>query len=51
MPCAEQVAASLAAAGVSVEVLDLGSPEEWEKGPVLETVRKTSKVLVLELGP
>ena len=44
---AEEAAAQLDADGVSVEIVDLRSVMPWDKAAVLESVRKTSKVLVL----
>jgi 2-oxoisovalerate dehydrogenase E1 component beta subunit len=44
---AEEAAEQLAADGVSVEIVDLRSVMPWDKAAVLESVRKTSKVLVL----
>src|SRR3954449_11378932 len=44
---AEEAAQRLEADGVSVEILDLRSILPWDKAAVLESVRKTSKVLVL----
>jgi len=44
---AEEAAQQLEADGVSVEIVDLRSVMPWDKAAVLESVRKTSKVLVL----
>jgi len=44
---ADEAAQQLAADDVSVEVIDLRSVMPWDKQAVLESVRKTSKVLVL----
>ena len=44
---AEEAAEQLDADGVSVEIIDLRSVMPWDKAAVLESVRKTSKVLVL----
>src|ERR687883_57638 len=44
---AEEAAKELAADDVSVEIVDLRSVVPWDKQAVLESVRKTSKVLVL----
>src|ERR671930_389856 len=44
---AEEAAQQLEADGVSVEIVDLRSVLPWDKLAVLESVRKTSKVLVL----
>src|SRR5438128_315660 len=44
---AEEAAQQLENDGVSVEVLDLRSVVPWDKAAVLDSVRKTSKVLVL----
>ena len=44
---AEEAAQQLDADGVSVEILDLRTVMPWDKPAVLESVRKTSKVLVL----
>src|SRR4029078_5055253 len=44
---ADEAAADLAADDVSVEVIDLRTVMPWDKDAVLESVRKTSKVLVL----
>jgi len=44
---AEEAAAQLDGDGVSVEILDLRTLVPWDKRAVLESVRKTSKVLVL----
>jgi len=44
---AEEAAEHLDADGVSVEIVDLRSVMPWDKAAVLESVRKTSKALVL----
>ena len=44
---AEEAAQQLDADGVSVEIVDLRTVMPWDKAAVLESVRKTSKVLVL----
>ncbi len=44
---AEEAAQQLDGDGVSVEILDLRSVLPWDKAAVLESTRKTSKVLVL----
>ena len=44
---AEEAAKELAGDDVSVEIVDLRSVVPWDKAAVLESVRKTSKVLVL----
>ena len=44
---ASEAADQLEADGVSVEIVDLRSVLPWDKEAVLESVRKTSKVLVL----
>ncbi|HVP75552.1 MAG TPA: alpha-ketoacid dehydrogenase subunit beta [Gaiellaceae bacterium] len=44
---AEEAAQQLDADGVSVEIVDLRSVMPWDKPAVLDSVRKTSKVLVL----
>jgi 2-oxoisovalerate dehydrogenase E1 component beta subunit len=44
---AEEAAQQLDADGVSVEIIDLRTVLPWDKAAVLESVRKTSKVLVL----
>ena len=44
---AEEAAQQLYADGVSVEIVDLRSVMPWDKPAVLDSVRKTSKVLVL----
>jgi len=44
---AEEAAQQLDADGVSVEIVDLRSVMPWDKAAVLESARKTSKVLVL----
>jgi 2-oxoisovalerate dehydrogenase E1 component beta subunit len=44
---AEEAAKQLEDDGVSVEIVDLRTVMPWDKQAVLETVRKTSKVLVL----
>jgi len=44
---AEEAAQQLDADGVSVEILDLRTVMPWDRAAVLESARKTSKVLVL----
>jgi 2-oxoisovalerate dehydrogenase E1 component beta subunit len=44
---AEEAAQQLESDGVSVEVVDLRTVMPWDKHAVLESARKTSKVLVL----
>jgi 2-oxoisovalerate dehydrogenase E1 component beta subunit len=44
---AEEAAQQLESDGVSVEIIDLRTILPWDKAAVLESVRKTSKVLVL----
>jgi pyruvate/2-oxoglutarate/acetoin dehydrogenase E1 component len=44
---AEDAAKQLESDGVSVEIVDLRTVMPWDKAAVLESVRKTSKVLVL----
>jgi 2-oxoisovalerate dehydrogenase E1 component beta subunit len=44
---ADEAAEQLDRDGVSVEVIDLRTVMPWDKDAVLESVRKTSKVLVL----
>ena len=44
---AEEAAQQLENDGVSVEIIDLRTVMPWDKAAVLESVRKTSKVLVL----
>jgi pyruvate/2-oxoglutarate/acetoin dehydrogenase E1 component len=44
---AEEAATQLDADGVSVEIVDLRTVMPWDKQAVLESARKTSKVLVL----
>jgi 2-oxoisovalerate dehydrogenase E1 component beta subunit len=44
---AEEAAQQLDADGVSVEILDLRTVMPWDKAAVLESARKTSKVMVL----
>ena len=44
---ADEAAQELEQEDVSVEVIDLRSVQPWDKDAVLESVRKTSKVLVL----
>src|SRR4051812_13117390 len=44
---AEEAAKELERDGVSVEIVDLRTVLPWDKAAVLESVRKTSKVLVL----
>jgi 2-oxoisovalerate dehydrogenase E1 component beta subunit len=44
---ATEAAKELASDGLSVEILDLRSVMPWDKPAVLDSVRKTSKVLVL----
>jgi len=46
-PIAETAAATLAAEGVSVEVLELNGDPNWNEDAVLATVRKTSKVALV----
>src|SRR3982750_3225435 len=48
---ADEAAQQLESDGVSVEVLDLRTVMPWDKAAVLESVRKTSKALVLHEGP
>jgi hypothetical protein len=51
VPTADAAATKLAANGVSVEILDLGDPSQgWSKQSVLETVTKTSKVMIFGNG-
>jgi 2-oxoisovalerate dehydrogenase E1 component beta subunit len=44
---ADEAAQQLESDGVSVEIVDLRSVMPWDKAAVLESARKTSKVLVL----
>ncbi len=44
---ADEAAQQLETDGVSVEIIDLRTVMPWDKAAVLESVRKTSKVLVL----
>jgi 2-oxoisovalerate dehydrogenase E1 component beta subunit len=44
---ADEAATHLEAEGISVEIVDLRSVMPWDKDAVLESVRKTSKALVL----
>jgi 2-oxoisovalerate dehydrogenase E1 component beta subunit len=44
---AEEAAQQLESDGVSVEIIDLRTVMPWDKAAVLESARKTSKVLVL----
>src|SRR5207244_7953364 len=44
---AAEAAQKLESDGVSVEILDLRTVQPWDKAAVLESARKTSKVLVL----
>ena len=44
---AEEAANQLESDGVSVEIVDLRTILPWDKEAVLESVRKTSKVLIL----
>jgi 2-oxoisovalerate dehydrogenase E1 component beta subunit len=44
---ADEAAKQLEADGVSVEIVDLRSVMPWDRQAVLESARKTSKVLVL----
>ena len=44
---AEEAARQLEGDGVSVEIVDLRTVMPWDKAAVLDSVRKTSKVLVL----
>jgi 2-oxoisovalerate dehydrogenase E1 component beta subunit len=44
---ADEAAQQLDGDGVSVEIVDLRTVQPWDKPAVLESVRKTSKVLVL----
>ena len=44
---AEEAAIQLEADGISVEILDLRTLIPWDKDAVLESVRKTSKAVVL----
>jgi 2-oxoisovalerate dehydrogenase E1 component beta subunit len=44
---AEEAAQQLENEGVSVEIVDLRTILPWDKAAVLESVRKTSKVLIL----
>jgi 2-oxoisovalerate dehydrogenase E1 component beta subunit len=44
---ADEAAQQLEGDGVSVEIVDLRTVQPWDKAAVLESARKTSKVLVL----
>jgi 2-oxoisovalerate dehydrogenase E1 component beta subunit len=44
---ADEAAQQLESDGISTEILDLRTVMPWDKAAVLESVRKTSKVLVL----
>ncbi len=44
---AEEAADQLSAEGVSVEIIDLRTLQPWDKQAVLESVAKTSKLLIL----
>src|SRR6201987_4211881 len=44
---ADEAAEQLSSDGISVEIVDLRSVMPWDKAAVLESARKTSKVLVL----
>jgi 2-oxoisovalerate dehydrogenase E1 component beta subunit len=44
---ADEAAQQLESDGVSVEIVDLRTVLPWDKAAVLESVRKTSKLLVL----
>src|ERR671930_480852 len=44
---ADEAAEQVAGDGISVEIVDLRSVLPWDKAAVLESVRKTSKVIVL----
>jgi 2-oxoisovalerate dehydrogenase E1 component beta subunit len=44
---AEEAAQQLENEGVSVEIIDLRTVQPWDKAAVLESARKTSKVIVL----
>jgi 2-oxoisovalerate dehydrogenase E1 component beta subunit len=44
---AEEAANQLEGDGISVEIVDLRTVMPWDKAAVLESVRKTSKLLVL----
>lgn len=50
VPTADAAATELAANGIAVEILDLGVCTEWDKQAVLQTVAKTSKVLIFGNG-
>ena len=51
VPTADAAATRLAATGIDVEILDLGDHGGcWDKNAVLQTVTKTSKVLILGNG-
>jgi MFS family permease len=50
VPLAEEVAAELARAGISVEIVDLGNTVDWDPGTVIASVRRTSKVLIAGNG-
>jgi 2-oxoisovalerate dehydrogenase E1 component len=46
-----EAAATLAAEGFEIEVLDLRTLVPWDKATVLQSVRRTAKVLVLHEAP
>lgn len=50
VPLAEEVAADLARAGISVEIVDLGNAADWDPGTVIASVGRTSKVLIAGNG-
>ena len=51
IPTADAAAAKLAANGIAVEILDLSDHSNgWDKNAVLQTVTKTSKVLIFGNG-